>query len=129
MTVLDLQSLDSLEHKIQRAVTLVSRLREEKRALEATVKDLELQAAQKQVLEAKLRQLEAQAGDAPALHARVAQLEGQLAEQAAQARELESMKLGHEQLERELQALQDERQTVLARVDGLLENLDKLEID
>ena len=63
------------------------------------------------------------------LKSRLKDLEVSSAESTLRSRQLESMKMTHEQLEKEVKALQEERKTVLSRVDGLLEGLAKLQLD
>ena len=90
-----LKSFEALEEKIQRAVDLVTRLKNENASLRAKMSNLELSTA-----------------------------EGNL-----RTKQFESMKVTTEQLERELKSLQDERQTVLSRIDTMLADLDKLHLD
>lgn len=92
---LDLKSLESLEDKIKRAMTLIQRLRDEN-----------------QELQQKLDTLESQVKDSE-----------------NKGREYETMKVSAEQLEKELKTLQEEREHVLTRVDGLLEDLAQLDLD
>ena len=63
------------------------------------------------------------------LKGRLLDLETAAADSTVKGRQLETMKLSQEQLEREVKTLQDERRSVLARVDGLLEDLSKLQLD
>ena len=91
---LDLKSLEMLEDKIRRTMSLVSKLRVENDELKG----------------------------------KLGELEKRLSESADKGRAYESMKLSTEQLEKELKQLQEERETVLTRVDGLLEDLSKLDV-
>ena len=94
-TKVEMKSLEVLEQKIQRAVELVGRLRDENAAL---TQQLEI--------------LQASAVDG-----------------AARNRELDAMRITSQQLEKDLRQLQEERSVVLTRVDGLLQDLDRLQLD
>ena len=63
------------------------------------------------------------------LKAKVDDLESKASQHAGSSRELDAMKLKEDQLQKELKGLQDERRKVLARVDGLLENLERMTLD
>jgi FtsZ-binding cell division protein ZapB len=63
------------------------------------------------------------------LRARLSELELSAAESTTRSRQLDSMKLSHDQLEQQLRSLQDERKAVLQRVDGLLQDLSRLGIE
>ena len=91
----DLKSLEALEKKIQRTVDLVTRLKDENRALKSRLEEVEDMATSSK----------------------------------ARSRELEELKVSQQQLSKELKQLQEERRTVMARVDGLLENLERLPLD
>ena len=63
------------------------------------------------------------------LKAKVEELQESATSTAAKARDFESMRITHEELEKQLKELKDERRTVLERVDGLLEDLDRLQLE
>jgi len=98
----NLKSLVLLEEKIKQTTTLVTKLRDENR-------DLRDQARE--------------------MRAKVSDLEDKLRDHASCGKAVESMKLSKEQLEQELKSLQAERETVLTRVDSLLGDLAKLDLD
>lgn len=98
----NLKSLETLEDKIKQAMALVTKLRDENRELRDHSRELK---------------------------GRVSDLEDKLRDHASCGKAVESMKLSQAQLEKELQSLQAERETVLTRVDSLLEDLAKLDLD
>ena len=63
------------------------------------------------------------------LRSQLASFQATAAENAARSRELDTVKLSAQQLEKDLRELQDERKSVLTRVDGLLANLERLQLD
>ena len=64
-----------------------------------------------------------------ALRAQVESLQDAAAQGSVRSKELDGMRLTSQQLERELMALKDERQQVLAKVDVLLGSLEKLTLE
>lgn len=63
------------------------------------------------------------------LKTRLAELELNAAEGALRGKQVESMRVTQDSLERELKSLQEERKTVLAKVDSILDDLAKLQLD
>ena len=98
----NLKSLETLEDRIKQAMSLVTKLRDENREMRDQGRELK---------------------------ARIATLEGKLEDHASCGHAVETMKVSQHQLERELADLQAERETVLSRVDSLLEDLSKLDLD
>jgi len=94
-TQVELKSLEVLESRIQRAVDVMKKLRDENESLRGQIASFQATAA----------------------------------DSAARVKELDSMRLSGQKLERELKSLQDERKAVVARVDSLLESLDALHLD
>jgi FtsZ-binding cell division protein ZapB len=63
------------------------------------------------------------------LRTQIASFQATAADAAARSRELDTARTTTQQLERELEQLRDEKASVIARVDGLLKDLDKLQLD
>ena len=63
------------------------------------------------------------------LQQRLRALESKAENTQDRSREVETLRLTQGQLEKELKTLQSERDTVIKRVDGILENLDTLPFD
>ena len=63
------------------------------------------------------------------LKSKLDELEELATSSSSRKREVDELKLSQQQLAKELRQLQDERRTVMTRVDGLLENLERLSLD
>ena len=63
------------------------------------------------------------------LRTQIASFQATAADAAARTKELDTVRTNAEKLERELATLRDEKSAVIARVDGLLKDLDKLQLD
>lgn len=92
---MELKSFEILEARINRAVDLVKKLREENL-----------------LLREKISALESVASDA-----------------AVRGKELDAARLTSQQLQREIDSMRDEKQAVVSRVDAMLKDLERLNLD
>jgi FtsZ-binding cell division protein ZapB len=68
-------------------------------------------------------------GENAALRTQIASFQATAADAEVRTRELDTARTSAQALERELASLREDRAAVIARVDGLLKDLDKLNLD
>jgi FtsZ-binding cell division protein ZapB len=63
------------------------------------------------------------------LREKMSALEGSAADAAIRSKELDAARLTSQQLQRELDSLREEKQSVVSRVDSMLKDLERLSLD
>jgi len=128
-TAKETDPLDHLELRIQKAVALVARLREEKEAL-AQQREVEaLEALREQeILEQKLSAALLNAANDKEDTAKAIAQEREAASKVADALrvDLEEARIANAALSLELEAMREERQQVRGRLEKLLSHIDQL---